>query len=501
MPRRPSYNRLVRWPPDRCRQGEACVKRRFESEDVLFTAFFAMLVAVTAVMGILAFRERPHPEDRTLRVLIPAAEDLLMSQEGFTREYEKLRPGIKVRPILFPYQNVWQKLEFTIVANIPPDVSNIEQPNVPRFVFLDALEPLDEWIRNDPEIDIDAVFPQCMNEGNWNGFQYALPTQVSTVCLWYNKTMLEKEGVAFPNRDWTLDDLVAAARKLTKDFDGDGTNDQWGFYAPPTWWNRYPAWLWMRGAELVSEDGRYITFEDPRVIEGVTWLSDLVLKLKVMPPSSYLTHYSYQNLFLTGKLAMTMQTRFFMHHFWAQKNQDKIVDFEVDISELPRDVTRATCFVEEQYIMPRTLPDSRKAMAWDYLKFLLSETGQRVVAEVNAPLAVRRDIAEEMVNHPGQPPENDRAFIDSIEYSRYFYRPLPAEAAFVQSMGELGAVYTGDVTPRDACRKITVETKRAVDNYLMLHPGVRLPVKTMWVPFDQRPVVAAEEDVFTESVD
>ncbi len=334
---------------------------KLETEDVLFAAFISMLVLITAVMGFITFSKRPHPPDKTLHVLIPAAEDLLMAQEGFTREYEKLRPGMKVEPILFPYRNVWQKLEFTIVANIPPDVSNIEQPNVPRFVYLDALEPLDDWIRNDPEIDIDAIFTQCMHEGNWNNIQYALPTQVSPVCLWYNKTLFETEGVEFPNRDWGLEDLVAAARKLTRDFDGDGLNDLWGFYAPPVWWNRYPAWLWMRGAELVSEDGRYVTFDDPKVIAGITWLSDLIFKEKVMPPQSYLSNYSYQNLFLTGRLAMTMQTRFFMHHFWADKNQDKIVSFEVDISELPRDVTRATCFVEEQYIVPPS-PGQRRPL-------------------------------------------------------------------------------------------------------------------------------------------
>jgi len=78
--------------------------------------------------------------------------------------------------------------------------------------------------------------------------------------LWYNKDILEREGVEDPYQtyldgDWTWEAYEEMARKLTKDLDGDGTIDQYGM-SNPMWWVTQ-AWLSSNGGDVtaINDDG------------------------------------------------------------------------------------------------------------------------------------------------------------------------------------------------------------------------------------------------------
>jgi multiple sugar transport system substrate-binding protein len=365
-------------------------------------------------------------------------------------------------------------------------VTGIEQPNLPKFVYMNEVEPLDEWIKNDPDFDPSVFYKECMDEGNWDNVQWAIPDTFSPVCLWYNKNLFDDSGVKYPNRDWTIDDLMAAARKLTKDLNGDNIPDIWGFYTNNNHWNRYPCWIWMTGGEFMTPDGLHATFDSPKVVAGITWLANLALKDRLMPSSTVLGAFTSGNLFIAGKLAMTTETRYALGVFFQEKNRDKIRAFKWDVCELPHDQKRATTFVCGLNMIPRTVPPERKKMAWDYIKFMSDVPGQEVVAANNAGLPARREIAEKLVTHPGTSPENDRAFLDSVSYSRYFYWPFPADAAFLDARSDLQGVWGGVLDPLPVCQKITVNINKAVDDFLRQNPGRPLPVKTKWVPIDKK---------------
>ena len=462
------------------------MKKSIETENVIFGLLITAFVIVTFTMGAILYRTPKSDPAKTLKILLPASDDYILAQEKFTAAYKLVHPEITISPILFSHRDVWQKLEFLMVAGIPPDISNIQQPNLPWFVDLGTVEPLDDWIRKDPEFDLSGIFPTCLDEGNWNGKQYALPTQVSTVTLWYNKTLFDREGLAYPSGDWSLEDLMSAAKKLTKDFDGDGLVDQYGLYTDPNHWNRYPAWIWMQGGEFFSPDGMKCTFDEAKVVKSFQWLADLMLKDKVMPSMTFMGEMNQANLVLTGVVAMSTQTRFFMANIYAEKNRDKIGNYVFDVSELPHDARRATTMMLEQWIVPNGITDERKKMALDYLKFLVGPAGQEAVADINIALPVRRDAAERMVTRPGRPLEHDRAYLDAIAYGRYFYRPIPAEPIFQQLRTYFYGVWTGRLTAKEVCDRITSEANREIEKYVERYPDRRIPEQTKWVPFEQR---------------
>ena len=63
-------------------------------------------------------------------------------------------------------------------------------------------------------------------------------------------------GVAYPTADWTYDDLRNAAKQLTKDSNGDGKIDQFGFYSDL--WDMELIWsegIWAYGGDFVDKKG------------------------------------------------------------------------------------------------------------------------------------------------------------------------------------------------------------------------------------------------------
>jgi multiple sugar transport system substrate-binding protein len=462
------------------------LKQKFEVENVLFGILIVAFVSVTLAMGLITFSQKPHPADKTLKILGPSDPSYQKLQDNLTKRYEEIHPDIKVKYIAFPWQNIWRKLEFLIVANIPPDVSNIEQPYLPLFVHMGRIEPLDEWMAGDSEFDPTTLFPKCMDEANWDNKQYALPTHFSPVGLLYNKTLFDKYGVAYPNRDWTRDDLLAAAKKLTNDLDGDGIVDQYGFFTNNNHWNRYPAWIWMTGGDFLTPDWKKSTFDNPKVVAGIRWLANLALKEGVAPKPSYLSNISSTNLILGGKLAMAAETRYFMANFYLPKNKDKIKDYTFDVSELPHGETRASCFVVNQIMIPSTVAPERKKMSWDYLKFVVSADGQKVIAGEDQGLGARIATAEEMVTRPGRMLEHDRAFLDSAAYARYCYWPFPADEQFTTARSDLMGVWNGQLDAEQVCRKAAFRITKAIADYETLHPDDHVPVKTQFVPPGER---------------
>src|SRR5437588_657670 len=71
-------------------------------------------------------------------------------------------------------------------------------------------------IKDSKKVEMDK-FPEGLTTiYNFEGNQYAIPKDFDTVGLWYNKTMFDEAGLAYPDENWTWDDLYNAAKKLTK---------------------------------------------------------------------------------------------------------------------------------------------------------------------------------------------------------------------------------------------------------------------------------------------
>ena len=101
-----------------------------------------------------------------------------------------------------------------------------------------------EWVLRKAEFK--QVFPTAF--ALWKtakGEQYAFPFDLDIPALFYNKELFDAAGIEYPNDKWTWDDMLKAAIALTKDTDGDGQPDQYGF---TNWYFHWATLVWATRA-------------------------------------------------------------------------------------------------------------------------------------------------------------------------------------------------------------------------------------------------------------
>lgn len=207
-------------------------------------------------------------------------------------QFEKENPNIRVEREELPHADFWVKIPAEIASGEGPDV--IELPYLEQGVSFAArglLAPLDSYMDGENGIDRSDLIEDISNFGVYGGDTLLLPIAVMTTGLGYNKDMFDTAGVDYPDVDWTWDDMLAAAKKLTLDSNGNNAESadfnpddivQWGIYT--WWWNSdFDLYMWTFGGDWLSEDGTECTLNTPEVLEALTFYADLTQKHHVAP--------------------------------------------------------------------------------------------------------------------------------------------------------------------------------------------------------------------------
>lgn len=142
-------------------------------------------------------------------------------------------PNYKVTVLKYDGTTYDQKLLADVVAGTLPDL--FVSADVFTKPFFDSgltadLKPLAEKAG----YDLSNFDPLFLSLAEYEGKIGFLPRAADVVVTYYNKTKFDAAGVPHPTPDWTYDDMLAAAEKLTIK-DGDATT-QYGVTAAYYWW-------------------------------------------------------------------------------------------------------------------------------------------------------------------------------------------------------------------------------------------------------------------------
>ncbi|HBQ64898.1 MAG TPA: hypothetical protein DD727_08300 [Clostridiales bacterium] len=132
----------------------------------------------------------------------------------------------------------------TVIAGLPTkeDAFEITWPSVMRNYGLisgNILTPLDDYLdfKNDPRFNTGLVESASFFRGkHWGIFgpKGGLNYGYVGSCVIYNNDIMEKNGIPdlqdtyYQNKTWDWNQFLETAKRLTIDFNGDGTTDQWG---------------------------------------------------------------------------------------------------------------------------------------------------------------------------------------------------------------------------------------------------------------------------------
>ena len=143
-----------------------------------------------------------------------------------------------------------------------------------------ALLDLTDFFESDPNLKAGAFYPGVLESVQWEGGTWSLPVEVTYPLIYFDKSLFDAAGFAYPEPGWTWDEFLATAQALTV---GSGdTASQWGFVEPsfdPVTFVQAKAGL-LFNADAYPPTAR---LDDAAVVEAVRWYTDLFLTHKVSP--------------------------------------------------------------------------------------------------------------------------------------------------------------------------------------------------------------------------
>ncbi len=177
----------------------------------------------------------------------------------------------------------------------------------PSFISKNMVTPLSDYY----EFENDPNWKDSDPKGNlmWAGKKYGLfeGAQTPTGGLWYNKALLKKENIVDPaelvkKNEWTWDKFLEMCKKLTKDTNGDGKTDQWGYYDTYLFENA----IITNGGTLIDKSNpnkpKFNLDTEPNK-RAIQWAYDLVKTYKVVPKVGTTDDMEMFGLFYNNKVA------------------------------------------------------------------------------------------------------------------------------------------------------------------------------------------------------
>ena len=240
----------------------------------------------------------------------------------FTKE-----TGIEADLQVITWDSYWTLLEAGASGGDMPDVFWMHSNEATKYMSNDILLDLTDKVAASEKLEMDK-FPSDIKEMyQYDGKTYAVPKDIDTIALWYNKDMFDEAGIPYPDDNWTWDDLYDAAVKLTKD---DGS--QYGIAMNPS--NEQDGWMnviYSMGGNVISEDMKKSGFDDPNTIKAMEYVDKLVKN--AMPPAAVMSETGTDVLLGSGKIAMLSQGSWMVAAF----KDNEYISQHCDVAVLPKD--------------------------------------------------------------------------------------------------------------------------------------------------------------------
>jgi multiple sugar transport system substrate-binding protein len=230
------------------------------------------------------------------------------------------------------------------------------------------IEPLDELLAANGVKAADFS-PAAMQQLSYDGKIYSMPIAVHTFQLLYNKSLLEKAGVAVPT---TMDELAAANTKLTKT-DASGKITQLGL-GDPSPATTLTTLGYVFGGTWDKDGAPSPT--DPGNVKALQWYQDNLVKPvgadKLAAFKSGLGEYmSAKDPFYTGKYAMVIDGE------WrANSIATTAPDLDWGVTAIPyatAELAGATQLTASTLFIPAN--STHKQAAAKFLAYLVSDKG------------------------------------------------------------------------------------------------------------------------------
>lgn len=351
--------------------------------------------------------------------------------------------GIKTKLTVVKWDEYWTMLEAGAQGGSLPDVFWMHSNESERYMSNDMLLDLTDKIAESDKIDPENYPEDIWGLYTYDDKYYAVPKDVDTIALWYNKTMFDEAGLAYPTADWTWDDVSEAAKKLTKD-DGSqyglavrNDNNQAGYYNL----------VYDNGGYIINEDKTKSGWDDPKTIEAMKTLEGWI-KDGVMPSIETMSENGEDVLFQSGKAAMVLQGSWMV----AAYRDNEYTAANCDLVELPKNAeTGRRASVYNGLGWAAAANGEPTEEAWKLLEYLGSEEAQKKQAELGVTMSAYKGTSDAWAKSADFNLQAYLNMMDDMEIRPYSKTTVTWEN---EDNEILKGVYTGEKTMEEACKEM-----------------------------------------------
>lgn len=409
-------------------------------------------VTVAAVVGAMAVTSvapvTAQAADATLTVAIwdnGQKAGLQEIMDDFTEA-----TGIKTELQVIEWSSYWTLLEAGASGGDMPDVFWMHSNEAVRYMSNDILLDLTDKIAASEKLEMDKFLEDIKAMYQWDGKTYAVPKDIDTIAMWYNKDMFDEAGIEYPDGSWTWDEFYEIAQKLTKE---DGS--QYGFAANPS--NEQDTWMniiYSMGGCVLTEDNKS-GFDDPNTIRAMEFVEKCIQN--VMPPAATMSETGTDVLFGSGKVAMISQGSWMVSGF---KDNEYITE-HCDVARLPKDAeTGESVSLYNGLGWAASANTDYPDEAFQLIEWFGTKDMQQKQADLGVTMAAYEGMSEGWVNSTDA--FNLQPYMDAMD--NIVFRPhTNATLAWWNPMcEELKKPWNGEESMADACANIVTIMNDAI---------------------------------------
>ena len=364
-------------------------------------------IAMAALLATAFLTGRHETTDAQGRPVVvyahpPCPPELMELYRPIWTEFRRTHPHIDFR-VLHITGNYEDKIKVMFAGNVAPDIIFMYPTALPAWVSLRALEPLDGYLAD--TVSRADYFAPMLDAFTYEGKLYGLPKDASAAVMEYNVDLFEKHGVPKPRADWTWDDMLRAAKALTRDIDGDGRIDQWGLNPLP-WYT----FVWANGGRIVDDTATRCTLLEPAALEAIEYWVALRVQHGVTPTPEAASDLGTARLFALARAAMHFEIYPIVSVFRKQ------CDFTWDLAPVPLGPRGRVAEVRGS-AMAVTSQSRNKAAAFEFVRWMTSPAGMRFLVSVESPSCIALAQSDEFTGSPGLP-KSKKVAVDAMDYAR-----------------------------------------------------------------------------------
>ncbi len=318
---------------------------------------------------------------------VPSTQPTL---ERLIAQFEEEHPGVHVEAQYVPTgDGLVQKLLAAVQTETAPDVSWVHGDFLGSLAGAGALYPMHHFLDGPDGLaaeDLADVFPALRQAASWRDTLYAMPMEATLLALIYNRDRLEAAGIRQPPATW--DELRAATATLTRDENGDGRLDHYGFYVPVfpasgplnVWMVlQWTPFLWQAGGQVLDSTQTHALYASDAGVQALTLWRDLYQGMGT-------PHYSFghDGCFVAQACAMIMDGPWDLPRF-------REVDFNWGIAPLPAGPAGQATYLDGEHLAIFRQTE-HPAEAWTFVKWMLQAETQSTFSMESGYLPVRQSV-------------------------------------------------------------------------------------------------------------